>query len=58
MSEQSERVRRTHNQIANALKKEARLRGIDVNNAYNQFLREVFLKIGVARKWWTRSGAT
>ncbi len=46
MSEQSERVRRTHNQIANALKKEARLRGIDVNNAYNQFLREVFLNWG------------
>ncbi|MDK8797738.1 nucleotidyl transferase AbiEii/AbiGii toxin family protein [Corynebacterium sp. MSK044] len=43
MGEQPERARRTHNQIANALKKEARIRGIDVNNAYNQFLREVFL---------------
>lgn len=43
MTDRPAKVRRTHNQITGALKKEAKSRGLQPNTAYNQFFREVFL---------------
>lgn len=43
MTDRPPKVRRTHNQITGALKKEAKSRGLQPNTVYNQFFRELFL---------------
>ena len=63
MTKRPVRIKRTHNQIANAIKEEARLRGIEPNDAYNQFFREVFLnglmqKQQKKNKGWVLKGGT
>ena len=59
MTEKPTKLRRTHNQIANALKEEAQQRGIQANVVYNQFFREVFLhELMKKGSGWVLKGGT
>ena len=59
MTDRPAKVRKTHNQITGALKKEAKSRGLQPNTVYNQFFREVFLnELMQADAGWVLKGGT
>lgn len=59
MGNSGRKVRQRHNQIVNALKSEARSRGADISDVYNQFFREVFLnELMQEGEGWVLKGGT
>lgn len=59
MNEKRAKLRRTHTQIASALKKEALRQGLNINDAYGQFFREVFLsRLMEVGEGWVLKGGT